>query len=463
MSPENKRKQRRWRAVKKWEGTIEFFEQWADNRASSRAVWTNLVCDNKRSYSGPVLGMFEEQFVGTADCSSSWTHNVVDRTSTEGDSRGGARTILHRGVGSNHETKEGISASLSILSTGYFAAYYGPLAAEALSVSDEFSLHFSLSPPPACGPLKLVPTSEIAMRNYSPFVPKYCLTSGGPGFIHQIPLPEPPEDKDEWRISGVISDTKKGPEAILADPRMGLFADKAGRSVWTSAVKYDLVATPGDIREITVWLNAFIPKNVPKVTKTVPGTGTHSGKTMVPSTFWGDCFLTDQRTYDSSRDAKHRMQSLATFDLPHEKMTQKHSCDLTTEVDCGTGEEEETGTGKTNRMKWKEFKVSEDGLTYTARLEAAGSVPLVAAARVIGDIDYEGDLRIELNEDGESAVVSFDGKVDTFPAFEMYVSADNGPPLKLFTKSPKPEATALGLGGFANRPVSGKETVHAKQ
>jgi hypothetical protein len=90
-------------------------------------------------------------------------------------------------------------------------------------------------------------------------------------------------------------------------------------------------------------------------------------------------------------------------------------------------------------MKWKDFKVSEDGLTYTARLEAAGSIPLVAAARLVGDLDYEGDLRIDLVGNGESAVVSFDGKVDAFPAYEMYVSADDGPPKNC---SPNPRRQA---------------------
>jgi hypothetical protein len=142
MSPENKRKERRWRAVKKWEGTIEFFEHWADNRASSRAVWTNLVCDNKAFYPGPLLGIYEEQFVGTADCSSSWTQNVVDRTSFEGDSSGGGSTILHRAVGSNQDQKEALSASLSIISAGYFAAYFGPLASDS-DLPEEFSLSLS--------------------------------------------------------------------------------------------------------------------------------------------------------------------------------------------------------------------------------------------------------------------------------------------------------------------------------
>jgi len=100
-----------------------------------------------------------------------------------------------------------------------------------------------------------------------------------------------------------------------------------------------------------------------------------------------------------------------TGENPHQ-WTDFRRINATFKVDCKYGDEEGTATQSTSRMNWNDLKVSEDGLTYTANLSAAASNPLVSVSRLVGDVDYEGALRIELEDDGQSTIVSFKGKVE---------------------------------------------------
>jgi len=52
------------------------------------------------------------------------------------------------------------------------------------------------------------------------------------------------------------------------------------------------------LKSVKFWVNAFIPKNIKNLTKTVLK-GKHAKKTMIegPIPLVSDCYLTDQRTF----------------------------------------------------------------------------------------------------------------------------------------------------------------------
>ncbi|WP_159599267.1 DUF3238 domain-containing protein [Agromyces humi] len=249
-------------------------------------------------------------------------------------------------------------------------------------------------------------------------------------------LPDPPSNLDEWVAEGTEQTT-------LGD--------------FTETSQWLLRGKPG-IRKVLFWVNAFIPRDVPGVTKTIPGSGEHAGKTMIPSTVWGDCFRTDQRTFDSDRNASTRLHSEAEIDVVTQALTQKHWCNETIEIDCEDGTEEARAKGRTDRMKFEDPKISSDARTFNIAASAASSNPLVRASRAVGDIDWSGDVRLAMSADGRGAEFTFTGKVDEFPAYEMYVQADDQKPKEVFTEVPRTGASAMNLVGDANRHVS--STVH---
>lgn len=209
--------------------------------------------------------------------------------------------------------------------------------------------------------------------------------------------------------------------------------------------------------QIHVWIKAFIPGNVPGVTVTVPGAGQHSGKTMVPSTFWGDCFLTDQRDFDNALSAKARMTSHLVIEVSGKPaiVDMHHYCDITTEVDCEDGDEEGTGYGSTSKMKFGNLIQVGSPDIYTIFYSGVGSNPLVAASALVGEIDIEGSFTVSVDMSNKNALISFQGKVDDFPAYEAYASDGSSAAEVLFRIGPRPGATALDLGGPATRTVAG--------
>lgn len=94
-----------------------------------------------------------------------------------------------------------------------------------------------------------------------------------------------------------------------------------------------------------------------------------------------------------------------------------------------------------------------------------GSVPLMLFVEVVGqagdplvaaaaDIDYEGTLSVKWQMN-DSIVVAFDGKVDSFPAFEAYATV--GRETKALFRSAPPEGnTVMSLLGRANRRMGGE-------
>jgi len=244
---------------------------------------------------------------------------------------------------------------------------------------------------------------------------------------------------------------------------------------------------------VSFWLNAFIPRTVVGYTVLLKS-GVHAGKTAIPlpgaarlwpgNTLkdWNCGYLTDQRTFNNTVSASCRMQSWAEVDLTTLRMTrQSHRSSGTTQVNLESGAQTGFAVADMSRCEFTQpssappfggigaiFGASRGGSTMpvppprlapggvgsvTLQLSAAAGDPLVGMA---ADIDYEGLLPIAVAGPGR-VTVSFNGKIDAFPAYDCYASY-NGATQTMFTSNPPPGNTVTNLLGSANRPVSGSVT-----
>ena len=245
--------------------------------------------------------------------------------------------------------------------------------------------------------------------------------------------------------------------------------------------------------QLSMWINAFIPKDVPNYTQKITQ-GKHIGKTAVPlpnvsrlnPVNWtipsGAGYLTDQRSFDSSITASHRMQSLLQVELgPKAKINNKaHTSSGTTEVVIATGKQTGFAYAKMGRCRFfgvvttaygaygRRVQVGQElsalgkpvGVgpnaknkrSYLVRVQAAAGDPLISAA---ADIDYVGNFVFSYDPaNPKQCDVMFEGYLDEFPAFECYAEL-NGTTKTLFTSSPPAGNTVVDLLGFAKRPISG--------
>lgn len=225
-------------------------------------------------------------------------------------------------------------------------------------------------------------------------------------------------------------------------------------------------STPGraTIRTIKIWIKAFIPSDYEGST-IVPGTGAHAGKTAITD-LWllNRCFLTDQRTFSSDIHAEARMHCEIGIDVAKSKeIYQFHHCYDTIEVDCKGGHEKCRAQGSTKDMKFHDFEVSTDKTRYEVQIKAASKNPCVKIGPVglSPNLDFEGTIRVALADDQTRAIVTFDGNVEMYPAFEMYASVNDGQPEMVFQIGVAPEAGVAELAGSPERVVTGKAELHA--
>jgi hypothetical protein len=208
---------------------------------------------------------------------------------------------------------------------------------------------------------------------------------------------------------------------------------------------------------VVVWLKAFIPLDVPGLTRPAPGWG---DATMVDHPLIPGCYLTDSRGFSPDWNASARMTSVVAIFPPTMEMDQLHYCDYTVRLDCDSGAVTCHQQADASRMTFLNFR-GVAGYNQEVDLVGAGANPCAFGAQWFGDIDYNGSLAV----DAPSRQVLFQGYVEPFPAFEMYAVALSGPvpdPLigaPLFQKPPLPGATPLDLPGPANQFVWGIVTV----
>ncbi len=219
-------------------------------------------------------------------------------------------------------------------------------------------------------------------------------------------------------------------------------------------------------QSVKIWLNAFIPGDIPGLTNIVPGSGLHADKTMIPGpTPVNDCFLTDQRSFSANPSASSRMHSEIEIDLTVPRIVSEfhrcdltvprivsefHRCDPTIEVDCEDGDEECNSSANTGRMKFLNFRSTS---IVAVNIVGAANNPCFTGSP---DIDYEGTIEITIDPSTQIVSVAFSGRIEPFPAFEMYATLNGGSSMPIFRESPVPGATPRDLFRDANRPVSGR-------
>ncbi len=232
-------------------------------------------------------------------------------------------------------------------------------------------------------------------------------------------------------------------------------------SLISNTMSESLADTPQDAtpitcgaKVVTVWLNAFIPNYIPGLTTTISN-GPNTGLTKIPGpTSLNDCYLTDQRTYNPDFARSSRIHALVGVNLATGAVWYNTYCDNTVEVDCLTG----VGTNCN-----QPGAASLDPITLTSTPVAGGtatSFNLTGNAKnpcapfVAPYIDFTGTVTITELTSGE-VDVNFTGTIEPFPAFEMYASADGGPPLQIFKAPPVLGADPWNLYGPVNRDVVG--------
>jgi hypothetical protein len=214
---------------------------------------------------------------------------------------------------------------------------------------------------------------------------------------------------------------------------------------------------PTSIEIVRIWLKSFIPATI-ETASPVPGSGEHTGKTMLPTPGpLNHCFLTDQRHYSADYNAQARMHSDVEINITENRIIQQqHRCSETIEVDCETGEERCRRAADTDGMSFHSFEVSDSGNRISVQLDGSSKNPCleIASIKVSPNLDYSGVITIQLHADRSTGLVSFDGKIEIYPAFEMYVTVNGQEPQEIFVARALPGSTPLDLVGPPARAIS---------
>jgi hypothetical protein len=102
---------------------------------------------------------------------------------------------------------------------------------------------------------------------------------------------------------------------------------------------------------------------------------------------------------------------------------------------------------------------SDDGeLSIDLDLDAASKNACLKLGdlRLSPNLDYKGTFTIKVNADRKQALVWFKGRVEIYPAFEMYASCNNGKTMTLFKLPPEAGSTPANLFGPPAREVYGE-------
>lgn len=205
---------------------------------------------------------------------------------------------------------------------------------------------------------------------------------------------------------------------------------------------------------LKLWLKSFIPGSIEG--GEVMKNGPHAGKTALtspkPIEAW---FLTDQRSFSDQPDAHSRMHSEIEIDLAAGAMTnQRHYCDATIQVDPESGDEVCNEHGDTGKMVFENWRPSETGAGWEVDLKASSHNPCFKAGflRVAPNLDYEGVLNVQIDSARQRVEIRFTGKVEKYPAFEMYAEAE-GQRLPVFRLPVEPNSTPADLAGGPGRDI----------
>jgi hypothetical protein len=194
------------------------------------------------------------------------------------------------------------------------------------------------------------------------------------------------------------------------------------------------------------WIHAFIPNSGLDIVEPVPGS---ADRYMIPGPQFaglGDssCYNTNDRTFDSSLEADSKIIAEIEFDVqaPGVGNVSKTIPPLgkTIRYDCNDGTVLKTGQASNENVSLGDPSYDAGVVSFAVDGDAAN--PLIAAPRGwTPSIKFHATVTVDTN----SKSVQFVGTIARFPAYEAYLSVDDGPPVTIFQISPDHDATAWSL------------------
>lgn len=239
---------------------------------------------------------------------------------------------------------------------------------------------------------------------------------------------------------------------------------------------YAVVAQGQPIREIRIWMNAFIPRRIPVVggqdlTFTI-NAGRFAGKTTIEGPFnriplVKRFYLTDNRDFSTDLSAKARAHSEVIIDVSNSAINKGPLRNDSTysftslQGDLICGDIADPSTIKVVDQKVtigpnenKIFEFTFDGSAQNPCFQVSvpnpdPEVPPEGSVNLSPSIDWFVNVKVEMIC-GELARITATGRIEKFPAFEMYASV-NGFVKPVFQISPVNAATPFDLFGPASR------------
>jgi hypothetical protein len=205
---------------------------------------------------------------------------------------------------------------------------------------------------------------------------------------------------------------------------------------------------------VRFWLNAYIPAHVKGVTMPVPHRRGASMLSVSPGCAFGigTGYLTDAgRPNGDPTGSNSRMHSQLDVSVVEDRViahSQVHLTGQTEAVSCWSGVT--TGRGRASTQGFAQMRFhTVPGRPGSFFLKAAAKNPLVWPQALTPAIDYLGWIHVH----PVTRSVTFDGKIDAFPAFEAFVQVGGGRCRKLFQVLPGLGQSALSLIGGARRTI----------
>jgi hypothetical protein len=295
----------------------------------------------------------------------------------------------------------------------------------------------------------------------------YLWPGGAPAGVRIVPtvVVQEPAQVGQFELTGLTAPALAAMEPWCAHwfGQLGGIAEAAGTTgAGPGQPGLTVAPRPTHVEVLRIWFNAFIPT------------------AMVDGPPGYDHFSGDDRGFSADPGASARMHSEITIvDLysAQPSFTQYHSCGTTHEV-TADGTVIDSATAGTDMMQFYDFRYPggtvwdwdqshppaahppeitlPDTAPVTVSYTGKGGNPLVAVAPWI-------DLWAKISYDRQNHVLSVEGAVDAFPAFEGYASWYGGPggghevlftleagpggPISLTGSASRPFSTTLGLKG----------------
>jgi len=213
--------------------------------------------------------------------------------------------------------------------------------------------------------------------------------------------------------------------------------------VLLALIGFYFLANVASAAHYKIWFKAFIPNSGLDIVTPVPKSAGHfmiPGPHIAGIPVDNTCYNTNDRSFSTSEDADAKITIISEFDSSAAGVANAKNrtpiIGQTIRFDCTTGTVLNTGTASNQNIAIGEPKSASGIITYTVDADAAN--PLVALSP---SIKIHGTVTLDTN----SRSVSFDGALARFPAYEAYISVDNGKPVPIFTISPASDASAWSL------------------